>query len=236
MFLINLNFDMKKIFYTTLGLFAFVYGANAQTIVVSPDSSYSVVPAAEFEVVGHAEWVNTTTQSVTYNWKRVVLCTTQGWQTLICDENACYPPATSSQEITLGPGDTSRLDVHARPNTVDGKAVIYVEVYDLAYPTDITVAKFFFNTTACTVGTQDATITQARIMPNPVSDVFSIEAQTAEVKNIALYNLQGNLVKTFSANNQGQYNVADVATGVYVVRTTGLDKRVLSASRLVIVR
>ncbi len=227
---------MKKNIYTLFVSLCVATGMSAQAIVVAPDSVYMTVASDVFEVVGHAEWINTSDIAVTYQWTRQVQCKPTEWQSLICDENACYLPATHTNDITLEPGDTSKMDVHIRPNGVNGTAIVFVELYDIANPSNVVVTKFYYNTTTCTTGTNDVAIAQAQLSPNPAATQFSIEEQPIEVKNVAIYSLQGQLIKSFAANSSARYDVADVAVGAYVVRTSGNDGSTLSVSRLMILR
>lgn len=53
------------------------------------------------------------------------------------------------------------------------------------------------------------------LYPNPSNDVFQLQSDLA-IEKVELYSLQGQLVKSFQAQNQ--YNIADVAKGMYLVK------------------
>jgi hypothetical protein len=59
------------------------------------------------------------------------------------------------------------------------------------------------------------TFFKARIMlyPNPVVDILNIDG-TSEIKSIEIYNIQGQKVMS---SNQKQINVADLASGMYML-------------------
>nr|WP_321236494.1 ELWxxDGT repeat protein [uncultured Psychroserpens sp.] len=54
------------------------------------------------------------------------------------------------------------------------------------------------------------------IFPNPISDDFSIQTNNI-IKSIAIYNIQGKLVKSFS-NQLDRYNISDLNTGLYFAK------------------
>jgi len=71
-----------------------------------------------------------------------------------------------------------------------------------------------------TLGIQTQTKSEKEVVlfPNPSNDYFEIQS-TANLQKVAIYSLQGQLVKSF--DKQQRYDVSDLASGVYVVNISG---------------
>jgi len=62
----------------------------------------------------------------------------------------------------------------------------------------------------------DATTSSIEIVNNPVANSIELSnPKEAKIQDVSVYSISGQLVKSFS---QGEYNVSDLATGVYSVR------------------
>jgi hypothetical protein len=57
------------------------------------------------------------------------------------------------------------------------------------------------------------------LYPNPASDYLSIVSET-ELKSVVIYSLQGQIVKSTTAN---QINISDLSSGMYLVKMTDLN-------------
>lgn len=85
--------------------------------------------------------------------------------------------------------------------------------------------------TRINLGVKDFTSSNIRMYPNPTSTVFTIEANDV-IENISLFNVLGQEVLTKTSNsNSVDLDVANLQTGVYVVKST--IGGVISTSRLV---
>ena len=85
--------------------------------------------------------------------------------------------------------------------------------------------------TSNNLGVKDFTSSNIKMYPNPTSTVFTIEANDV-IENISLFNVLGQEVLTKSSNsNSVTLDVANLQTGVYVVKST--IGGVISTSRLV---
>jgi len=81
------------------------------------------------------------------------------------------------------------------------------------------------------LGVKDFTSSNIRMYPNPTSTVFTIEANDV-IDNISLFNVLGQEVLTKTSNsNSVTLDVANLQTGVYVVKSTIAG--VISTSRMV---
>jgi hypothetical protein len=84
---------------------------------------------------------------------------------------------------------------------------------------------------AAALGVNSFNASNIRMYPNPTSSVFTIEANDV-IENVTLYNVLGQQVLAKTANgNSVTLDVANLQTGVYVVKT--VIAGVVSTSRLV---
>ncbi len=55
--------------------------------------------------------------------------------------------------------------------------------------------------------------------PNPANNVFSIHSKiTQKIDGVTLYNIQGQVVASFSKNEEQRYNISQLNSGLYVVK------------------
>lgn len=65
---------------------------------------------------------------------------------------------------------------------------------------------------------------EVALYPNPVRDILNIEIEN-DIQSIEIYNIQGQKVLS---SNQKQINVADLATGMYMVRIQDIDNNIVT--------
>lgn len=68
-----------------------------------------------------------------------------------------------------------------------------------------------------TLTTNDFISAQFNIYPNPVNQEFKIESTHKGIKQVEIYNLHGEKVKTFILSNN--YNISDLSSGMYILKT-----------------
>jgi len=73
-----------------------------------------------------------------------------------------------------------------------------------------------FYTTDCTLSVSDFEIADFKIYPNPAKEFFQIET-TVEMESIAVYDVKGKEIKTFSGL-QENYSVSDLSSGLYFLK------------------
>lgn len=61
------------------------------------------------------------------------------------------------------------------------------------------------------------------IYPNPAKNILNVTSDSLEAKSVAIYNVLGKVVLTANVTNN-PINIANLATGVYVVKVTEADK------------
>lgn len=210
---------------STLGLQAQV------TLSLSPESVELDVDEAQFETVAHSWLVNTSEEAKVYRWIREVESVTQGWESAICDFNACYNTTVDSSitDLELGPGDTTNLDVHIRPMGIDGIAHVKLVVFEVANPENRIEGNYYFNQTVSSKSAfKNNTI---KIYPNPAQDYFQLSSYE-NVDQVIIYNMAGAEIKSLASYQEKKFDVSDLTRGLYLVRMVDRRGAVLKALRL----
>ncbi|WP_421946850.1 T9SS type A sorting domain-containing protein [Phaeodactylibacter xiamenensis] len=191
------------------------------------------------EIVGKAYVVNEGDEPVSIQWVRNpdIL---EEWETMICDNNQCYPAQVSSNimedlglnaPITLNPGDTTNIDVHLRPRGVAGEGTVIMEVYDLANPDEVAVSADFNFTASLPSSTNDLNTTPLTVFPNPTADYFNIRGGNG-VDRVVLYNVLGREMRSFNVAPGQRYYIGDLPNGLYLASMVDNNKGIVKTLRL----
>ena len=70
-----------------------------------------------------------------------------------------------------------------------------------------------------------------QVFPNPADNFIGISTNDL-VKRIAVFNLVGHEMKTFTANKGQKYYVGDLPKGIYLVQLLGHEGKVLKTQRV----
>jgi hypothetical protein len=223
---------MKQILLSII-FFLFIVQLSAQvTLSLSPDLVMTDVDPTEFETVAHSFITNKGAESVIVKWRRQVEDITMGWNSAICDINMCYsvevdttPPESY---ITLAPGDSSMLDVHIRPFSLDGSAKIKVTVIDVNNAENSVTGEFLFNQVSAAVNQKVESI---RIFPNPAIDYFEL-SNYDRVDQVVVYNLVGQEIRRFNAFPGAKFDLNALQRDIYLVRVMDRRQKVIKTFRL----
>ncbi len=196
----------------------------ADTLLVFDGNDESV-----FELVGHTELTNNTNQTQTYVWVREIIEQPDGWNNAVCDINQCYFHTVSTAEFDLMAGESGLLDVHVRPFGIAGKAIVKLTVTDVDNP-DVSIC-VQYESTIGTVSIDNLIQQDVQIFPNPTSNVF-VMTENSIVEELTVFNIIGRPIRTFKARNGQQYDVRDLATGLYLVRMTDKDGKIIKTVRM----
>lgn len=119
-------------------------------------------------------------------------------------------------------------------NLIDGTSIV-INSGNINNPINIPTGQFlvYGNQPNALLSAKDFEISNSvNLYPNPASSQFVL---TVEARNVEIYNISGQLVKSFKGifelNNT--YNVDDLNTGIYLVKVTDANKR-QSTTKLVV--
>lgn len=81
-----------------------------------------------------------------------------------------------------------------------------------------------------TFGSKSA-VTELHVFPNPAVDYIQVSSNDS-IEQIALFNLAGRKVKTFTYGAEDKYFVGDLPKGMYLVQMVGAQNRRLATRRI----
>ncbi|MCB0665260.1 MAG: T9SS type A sorting domain-containing protein [Saprospiraceae bacterium] len=223
---------MKQILLSIIFIFC-VFQISAQvTLVLNPEMVLTDVDPVEFETVAHSYITNTGEDTITIRWIRQVEAISMGWQSAICDINACYSVETDSTPsdflLTLAPGDSSMLDVHIRPGGLDGSANIKVRVEDVSDPENSVTGEYLFNMVSPTFNLKRESL---KIYPNPAVDYFQL-SDYDQVQQVAVSNLVGQELRRYNVYPGSKFNVSGLQRDIYLIRLLDSRNKVIKTFRL----
>lgn len=73
--------------------------------------------------------------------------------------------------------------------------------------------------------------TELKVFPNPVVEYFQI-SNNSSIKKVIVYNMFGKEVRTFYPVNNGQYDVADLKAGMYIIKILDEKGKVVKSVKL----
>jgi len=227
-------------------LVAVVNLASAQANLVFIPESIEVEGVADpgdlfIRIEAHGLLKNEGDESITFRWERVVDESPEAWDFLTCDTNQCYEPVVYSniQEgllnvpVTVGPGETTPLDVYARPKGVAGSASVRVEIAAANNQDEVLATGYFeFEATAIS-DTEDPSqaSSELKVFPNPTTNYFELKGAN-NVDRVVIYNIIGRELRSFNAAPDKRYNVNNLPNGLYLVSLVSNEHGILKTLRL----
>lgn len=223
---------MKQILLSTI-LILFLIPLSAQVSVgLKPEVVMVDVNPLEFETVAHSYITNNSDVEKTFRWFRTIEDISMGWQSAICDVNACYSVETDTTPVdfllTLAPGDSSMLDVHIRPNGLDGSAKIKVTVFEVAAPENQITGEYLFNQVT---PTYDVNVESIKIFPNPAIDYFEL-SDYSNVREVVISNIVGNELRRYNVYPGAKFDVGYLPGSIYLIRLIDGRRKVIKTLRL----
>lgn len=235
---------MKHTILYFLFLFSMVNILQAQVSLVFTPQTIEKEGIADpndlfLEIIGKAKITNEGTETVSIQWVRSTDILPD-WETLICDNIACYPPNIYSNVIediglnapvVLNPGDTTNLDVHLRPSGVAGEGTVTIQVYDLENPDEAVVAADFIFTASLASSTNDLNQQPLSVFPNPTADYFNVRGGNG-IDRVVLYNILGREMRNFNVAPGQRYYIGDLPNGLYLASMVDDNKGIVKTLRL----
>jgi hypothetical protein len=219
--------------------FLFLQVARAQSpITIEPNpvtNEFSEDLSDMFlDLESYATITNTTNETVSLRWTRVVQSTPTDWETQVCDNVACYLPQVSSNidpelglnaPFELEAGESFELIFHVLPYGTAGEGRFEL-IFALTSAPDAPIDTAFFEVNVVentTTSTFDATNTSVRLYPNPTTDYFELTDATG-IDRLVVYNLLGRAVRSFRAVRGERYSLGGLPDGLYLVSLQNRDK------------
>ncbi|GAA4462644.1 hypothetical protein GCM10023093_09650 [Nemorincola caseinilytica] len=209
-------------------LFGFLLSAGA---IVAQAQSFTVVhdtvwlTATTWPSVATDTIYNPSSAGINIQWKVVATDMPTCMQDIsgMCDPTACYQMNTlwpSSVHTSMyGPGNgliTLNSDVNSCP---PGCYYVRARLNNAAIPTDTGYVTFIVCKPAPSRVTSTTQAPEIALYPNPATTMLTIEYGSADVKNIAIYNIIGRQVGIYPAGaHSATIGVEHVPAGIYYAR------------------
>lgn len=220
------------LFFSALLLFPFIIRGQV-SVSVDPPAFVLTGNPTQTDVAYHIYVTNTSSQPAELFWSRRITGAPFQWLSWICDNNLCFDPSVNacpaSKPNLVQPGDTMEIQVHVNPISTEGSAEYDINVLDDEGNVLVTIdGQVLISTSTAVKETSDSKLS---VYPNPTTDFFQV-SETPGLRNIELFNIVGNKVRSFDATPQKQYYVGDLNDGIYLVRLVSSTQKVLKTIRL----
>jgi hypothetical protein len=226
---------MKKIGFFLLFCLPILRGGfwaqNTISLRLTPMAQTTTVNKDSFEVVLKAKLRNVSPRQKTVVWTRSYEQISNGWESAICDKNACWARRVETQPLVLAAGEESNLDVHLYPNNVNGAAIVRVRVVDQDSAANTVTGRYGFNLPVAVKETADA-YPNIIIYPNPTPQYFWVKDAQNLVAEAVVFDVNGREIAHF-ANNGQQMPIGQLAAGSYFVGLFDAKNGLLKVVRLV---
>ena len=184
------------------------------------------------DIVGYNMVHNNLPQLKNFRWTRNQVDLPDGWNTAVCDVNACYLKTTDTEVFSLGPQTAGRLDVHLYPDNDiwDGAALIEVLIEDESNSSNSATVVYMFDSEYTNTG--EAQQLNFKVYPNPTSGLFTLEGETAKAASISILNMMGQRLIETPIQGGDWYNVSKLTPGIYLLQLTAEDGRPLGTKMI----
>lgn len=150
--------------------------------------------STEFELVAKARVTNLGTETISITWDRISEdLNGDNCRSLVCDNVQCWSPSTFTNTLTLGPNESSVMDVHFQSNQASlgscgGLVTLLIE-------TPVGTIAAVYEAVTWAVGISETYQEEINVYPNPVRDQLNIDFNSfTNVTRVEIYNVIGKLV------------------------------------------
>ncbi len=179
---------------------------------------------------GHATMTNNDNSEKTFIWDLVELCNPTDFPIQFCTKDGCAIDGTITGVVILAGGESSVMDLHIIAGTSTSSVEATVQVTEEGNADNTVTVHYILN--ACTTGAEEVAAAQAiSLFPNPTANQFTLTENTV-VQSVRVYSILGSVVKSFEANINGTYDVAELNTGIYMVQLLGEEDEVLKTMKM----
>ncbi len=206
--------------------------AQAQSSVVfetNPLNASGSTTAALIEGINRVKNVGTDTLKLA--WKTVVIATQPSWQFSVCDVNQCWSPAVVGKNFSLAPGESARMNVDLTPNGKKGVGQVELRLSLQSSPNTV-IATGIYNYIIDVTANNDVEAVRVSVYPNPATEFIRLNDPTNSVAKISVMNVLGREIKLFYSNDDDSYNVSDLPAGIYLLRLSDRNNRVIKTLRI----
>jgi hypothetical protein len=184
----------------------------AQDFTLTASASVSGLNT-DFELVAKGRISNTSTDSV-FRWVRTSKTLTSGWESSVCDTNACYFPQVDSAEVTIPPGKTSKLDMYFYPDGIAGQGQVEVKLFLVSNRAQFVTAVYsgVAEVNSVKIRQNESSI---KVYPNPTKDELQVHANKHS-GTILIIDKKGKLlIRQQMSGQSSTVNIQKLRPGLY---------------------
>lgn len=221
--------------------------AGQQALSIEPASTRKLISITSadvnYEEVFKVEVKNTSGRRLKLRWDKVTAYQPYIWESQVCDKEASYPPAVTSNydpfqgvyaPVILEAGESFDLFFTVLPYNTSGQSKVDIIFRDIDRPeTVLGTASFQINLTDAEDTAKLAELgNRVKVYPNPVHDRFFL-TNAPNLGRIDLYNTLGRKIRTYEHPQPGDSFLAgDLPQGVYLLHLVDKSGKVVHTLRL----
>lgn len=198
---------------------------------LDPVPSSVTFTSGEFDVHADASFTYSGSSPITLSWNIIELNVAKEWNIYTCLGEACYPPGVFEGTVAMNPGDIFPVQAHIMPSGVCQNGDYKITFTDPSNGAVVASGNFLFECSTSSVFPSGNATKKGSIYPNPATTWFSIES-VPNARRIELYNIIGKQIAQFEYQNEGRYDIGNLAGGLYLVRVLDSRGQQLTTKRL----
>lgn len=194
-----------------------------------------------FSFIAKGRITNVSPETVEVKWTRMIMDAPDEWVPQTCDFNACWSPAVVSnideslelnEPLILAPGESSNMDIYINPNFVAGEGTFEIQIGMVDAPEEVlTSATYHFDLENTTTAVEDFDYNAIQLFPNPTTDYVQL-THVNDLDELVVYNLLGQAVRRFVAQEGVRYQLGDLADGTYLLSLVSYEKGIVKTLRV----
>jgi len=216
----------------------FNFTKNSPPFINSNDTGYYA------EVVDTGYVTNLTGSAIRIKLQRTAVNLPSGWQTAICDINACYPPDIDTAVANYPPG-TSEVTFHFYTHSVIGQGTMTIKAIKVSNPSENYTLTFGAKLNPVGIKQISSIVQEFKLnqnYPNPFnpSTKIGFSVPKTDYVDLRVYDILGREVKTLLSEqlNTGEYEIEfdakNLASGMYYYRLQSGDN--VSVKKMTLVK
>lgn len=216
----------------------FTFTKNSPPFINSNDTGYFA------DVVDTGFVTNMTSSAIRIKLQRIAVNLPSGWQTAICDINACYPPEIDTAVANYPPG-TSEVTFHFYTHSVFGQGTMTIKALKVSNPTENYTLTFGARLNPLGIKQISSIVKDFKLnqnYPNPFNPETKIgfSIPKSNYVDLRVYDILGREVKTLLSRqlNAGEYEIEfdahNLASGMYYYRLQSGDN--VSVKKMTLVK
>lgn len=187
--------------------------------------TYSITPNDTVEVTGYLEdlqtltisQLNTSNDSLYFEWKKVSESVPGNWEASVCDNFVCYTVLQDSGLTNpVLPAESGFILLHVTPHVTYGTCVVRYAIWDRANPA-VKDTLTFITKALEPSSLPDFDLNTFSLFPNPTTDVLNVHFSDNQPYRVVILNSIGEAVYTGAATSNFQLYTANLPGGTYSV-------------------